>query len=111
MTQKVSARRPTSLRHSARTATAAIVSLAVAQLCGLPEAYWAAISTLIVMQSTLGATLSVSGQRLAGSALGAVAAAPLAAYFGSNVLAFGVGVFLLGLICTGLRLDRADYAI
>jgi hypothetical protein len=41
-----------SVIHSIRTAIAATVSLAVARLFGLPEAYWAAIATPVVMQST-----------------------------------------------------------
>ena len=60
------------LVHSARTAVAAVVSLAVARALGLPEAYWATITTLIIMQSTLGAALTVSEQRFAGTALGAL---------------------------------------
>ena len=98
-----------SLAHSARTAAAAIVSMYVAQLCRLPEAYWAAVTTMIVMQSTLGAALTISGQRLAGTALGAMAGALLAARFGANVLAFGGGVFVLGLICAVLHLERNAY--
>jgi uncharacterized membrane protein YgaE (UPF0421/DUF939 family) len=98
-----------SVVHAARTALAAIVSMYVAQLCKLPEAYWAAVTTLIVMQSTLGAALKVSGRRLAGTALGAAAGALLAARFGANVIAFGAGVFALGLVCAVLRLERNAY--
>lgn len=65
---------PPSLVHAARTAVAAIVSYLVARQCELPEAYWAPRSTLIVMQSTLGATLPISVQRFAGTAIGAVVA-------------------------------------
>jgi Fusaric acid resistance protein-like len=36
----------------------------------LAEAYWAAIATLVVMQSTLGATLLISIERIAATALG-----------------------------------------
>ena len=54
-----------SVLHSLRTAIAATVSLAVARLVGLPEAYWAAIATLVVMQSTLSATLLISIERIA----------------------------------------------
>src|ERR1700687_5611117 len=61
------------------------------------------------MQSTLGAALKVSGQRLAGTALGAGAGALLAARFGANVIAFGAGVFALGLVCAVLRLERNAY--
>ena len=95
------------LVHSTRTAIAATASLLVARALGLPEAYWAAITTLIIMQSTLGAALAVSEQRLAGTALGAALAALLATYFGSNMIVFGLGVFATGLICAALRLGEA----
>jgi uncharacterized membrane protein YgaE (UPF0421/DUF939 family) len=98
-----------SLIHSARTAIAAILSLSIARLCKLPEAYWAAITTLIVMQSSLGAALTISGQRFAGTALGAAAGALLAEHFGANVFAFGAGVFVLGIICAILHLERNAY--
>ena len=42
------------LVHAARTAIAAVVSLLIARWFRLPEAYWAAIATLIATQSTLG---------------------------------------------------------
>ena len=55
------------VEDAARTALAAVVSFLVARLLRIPEAYWATISTIIVMQSTLGAALTVSWQRLAGT--------------------------------------------
>ncbi|SRR5712691_5470490 len=97
------------LEHAARTTVAATLSLAIARLVRLPEAQWAAISTLVVTQSTLGAALTISGQRFAGTALGATVAALLATHLGSSILTFGVGVFGLGLVCAGLHLDRAAY--
>jgi uncharacterized membrane protein YccC len=95
------------LVHSARTAVAAVLSLVVARALGLPEAYWSTITTLIIMQSTLGAAWTVSEQRLAGTAVGAVMAGLLTTYFGSNLMAFTLGVFALGLTCSALRLDDA----
>ena len=86
------------VEHSARTAVAATASLLVARVFKLPEAFWAAISTLIVMQSSFGAALTVSVRRFAGTALGAAVGALLATHFGPNVLAFGAGIFLTGLI-------------
>jgi len=97
------------LEHAVRTTVAASVSLAIARVFRLPEAEWAAISTMVVTQSTLGAALTISGQRFAGTALGAIAAALLAAYAGSSMLTFAAGVFILGLICAVLGLDRAAY--
>ncbi len=95
--------------HAARTTVAAIVSLLIARLFKLPEAYWAAITTLVVMQSTFGAAFTVSWQRFAGTALGAGAGALFDTYFGSNTAVFAAGIFILGIICAALRLDRAAY--
>jgi uncharacterized membrane protein YgaE (UPF0421/DUF939 family) len=97
------------LEHAGRTTAAATVSLAIARLFHLPEAQWAAISTMVVTQSTLGAALAIYGEGFAGTALGVTVAALLATYPGSGLLAFGLGIFLLGLICLALRLDRAAY--
>jgi len=98
-----------SLEHAARSAVGAAVSVLVARLFKLPEAYWAAVTTMIVLQSTLGATLSVSALRFTGTAIGAVAGALLAAQFGPNVLVFGAGVFLLGVLTAALHLDRSAF--
>ena len=98
-----------SVIHSIRTAIAATISLAVARLFGLPEAYWAAIATLVVMQSTLGATLLISVERIAATALGALAGALLANYFTGNLLVFAAAVFVLGLFCAAFRMEKSAY--
>ena len=95
--------------HSIRTGIAATLSLAVARLFGLPEAYWAAIATLVVMQSTLGATLLLSVERIAATALGAVIGALLASCFNANILLFAVTVFVLGLLCAAFRMEKTAY--
>jgi uncharacterized membrane protein YccC len=98
-----------SVIHSIRTAVAATISLAVARLFGLPEAYWAAIATLVVMQSTLGATLLISVERIAATALGALSGALLANYFTGNLAAFAAAVFVLGLFCAAFRMEKSAY--
>ena len=98
-----------SVIHSIRTAIAATISLAVARLFGLPEAYWAAIATLVVMQSTLGATLLISVERIVATALGALAGALLANYFTGNLLVFAAAVFVLGLLCAAFRVEKSAY--
>ncbi len=95
------------VEDSTRTALAAVSSFLIARLLHMPEAYWAAISTIIVIQSTLGAALTVSWRRFGGTVLGATAGALLSTYFRSNLAIFGVGVFLLGLVCAILRLGTA----
>ena len=98
-----------SVKHSARTAVAAGVSIMIARLLRLPEAYWAAIATLVVMQSTLGATLVISVERIAATALGALAGALLAMYFSQNVFMFAAAVFVTGLLCAALRMEKSAY--
>jgi uncharacterized membrane protein YgaE (UPF0421/DUF939 family) len=98
-----------SLENSTRTAIAAVVSIVVAHAFRLPEYYWAPITTLVVMQSTLGAALSVSSERIVGTALGAAAGALLAPRFGSSVIVFGAAVLALGMICSVLRVGRSAY--
>jgi uncharacterized membrane protein YccC len=100
---------PSTLVHAARTAVAAMVSYLIARLFRLPEAYWAPISTLIVMQSTLGAALPISAQRFAGTAIGAAVGAATATYFPGNLWAFGAAVFLIGVLCAVLRIERSAY--
>ena len=98
-----------SLEHPARTGVAAMLSLLAARVLRLPEGYWAAITTMIVMQSTLGAALTISVQRFTGTALGAAVGAVVVTYFGSNALIFGVTVFVIGMVCAILRIERNAY--
>lgn len=100
---------PSSLTHAARTAAAAVASLLMARLFRLPDAYWASISTLIVMQSTLGTALPISAQRFAGTLVGAAVGALTATYFPGNVFVFGLAVFVIGLLCAALGVERAAY--
>jgi len=98
-----------SLRHSVRTALAATASVVVARLVQMPEAYWAAIATLVVMQSSLGATLTLSIERVVATALGASVGAVEVNYFGANLVAFLVAIILLGLLSYGFRLEKTAY--
>jgi uncharacterized membrane protein YccC len=95
--------------HSARTALAAMVSLVVARLFGLPEAYWAPVTTLVITQSSLRETLSVSWHRFIGTVLGALVGAILAIHIGPSLLTFGTGVFVLGLLCALVGSSRTAY--
>ena len=77
-----------SITHAIRTAVAATVSVIIAQLVQMPEAYWAAIATLVVMQSSLGATLTLSIERIVATAVSASVGALEANFFGGNLIAF-----------------------
>jgi uncharacterized membrane protein YgaE (UPF0421/DUF939 family) len=97
------------LVHSARTAVAAVASVLAARLFRLPETYWAAITTLVITQSSLGGALTVSWERFVGTALGTVVGAIVAGHFGPHVLVFGTSVFILGLLCAVAHSDRSAY--
>ena len=98
-----------SIAHAFRTAVAATASVIIARLVQMPEAYWAAIATLVVMQSTLGATLTLSIARIAATALGASVGALEANYFRVNLVAYAVAIFLVGLLSFAFRLEKTAY--
>jgi len=97
------------LENAARTAAAATLAALLSRLLRLPEGWWAAVSAMVVMQSTLRASLSISILRLIGTAMGVALGALLAVYFGANMYVFGAGVFLLGLLTAALHLERAAF--
>jgi uncharacterized membrane protein YccC len=98
-----------SITHAIRTAVAATTSVIIARLVQMPEAYWAAIATLVVMQSTLGATVTLSVERIVATAVGASAGALEANYFRANLVAYAVAIFLVGLLSFAFRLEKTAY--
>ena len=98
-----------SITHSVRTAVAATASVIIAHLVQMPEAYWAAIATLVVMQSSLGATLALSIERVIATALGASVGAIEANYFRANLAVFTLAIFFIGLLSFGFRLEKTAY--
>jgi uncharacterized membrane protein YccC len=98
-----------SIAHAIRTAVAASASVIIARLVQMPEAYWAGIATLVVMQSTLGATLTLSIERIAATAVGASVGALEANYFSANLIAYAVAIFLVGLLSFAFRLEKTAY--
>ena len=99
-----------SISHAFRTAVAATLSVLVARLLGTPEPYWSPIATIVVMQSPLSSTAPLAVERIVASALGASLGAIEATFFGPNVVAFGIAIFVLGLVSLVLRLERAGYS-
>jgi uncharacterized membrane protein YccC len=98
-----------SIAHAARTALAATASVIIARLVQMPEAYWAAIATLVVMQSTLGATLTLSLERIVATAVGASVGALEANYFAANLVASALAIVLTGLLSIAFRLEKTAY--
>src|SRR6267154_2968244 len=100
---------PTTYTYAARIAVAAVLSLLAAQVLRMPEAYWASISSLIVLQSTWKAALPLSAQRFAGAAVGAICGWLVATYIGSNFLVYGVAVLLIGGACAALKVEQSAF--
>ena len=75
----------------------------------MPEAYWAPISAIIVIQSTLGAAWTTAKQRFIGTALGAVFGGLLTSYFEPQLITFAAAIVVLGLMCALLHLDQSAY--
>jgi uncharacterized membrane protein YccC len=99
----------TTVLHVARTTVAAIVSLLLSRVLHTPEPYWATISAIVVMQSSLGAAWKASRQRFAGTVLGAVLGGALASWISPTLLAYTLGIVCTGLVCWALDLDRTAY--
>jgi len=100
---------PLSIGYAARTAGAAVLSLLVAHMMRLPEAYWAGITTLAVMQSTPEAGLPVAAQYFAGTALGAAVGGWAGERFPGNPLVFGACALAMGMLFAPFRLERSSY--
>jgi|SRR6266850_1025269 len=90
----------------ARTTMAAVLALVAARALGLREVWWAVMSALVVVRSDFGSSVTNSWHRLAGTALGALGGALLAAHFGPGVIVFALGVFGICLLSVALRLER-----
>jgi uncharacterized membrane protein YgaE (UPF0421/DUF939 family) len=91
---------------SVRTTVAAVAALLLARLLKMPESYWAPISTIVIVQSTI-PPRTLSWQRFVGTALGAALGAALATYFSPSALVYGLGILLCGVLAWLLRISGA----
>ena len=66
---------PQVLRHATQMTIAAVLTFVAAWAFALPEGYWAVISAVVVMQSSLGGTLGASLDRLMATVTGAMVGA------------------------------------
>jgi uncharacterized membrane protein YgaE (UPF0421/DUF939 family) len=95
-----------SILDSARTTIAAVVSMWLARLLKMPEYYWAPISTIVIIQSTI-PPRTLGWQRFVGTALGAVLGAALATFFRPSVPVYALGIFICGLLSWLLNVGAA----
>jgi uncharacterized membrane protein YgaE (UPF0421/DUF939 family) len=90
------------LIDSARTATATLASFLLARALKLPEYYWAPISTIIIMQSSI-QPFQGAWQRFVGTALGAALGAIIATYVGRTAVIYAIGIFVCGILAAVSR--------
>jgi uncharacterized membrane protein YgaE (UPF0421/DUF939 family) len=90
------------LVDSARTAVATLVSLFLARALKFPEYYWAPISTIVIMQSSI-QPLQGAWQRFVGTALGAALGAAIASYVGRTAVVYAIGIFVCGILAAFSR--------
>ena len=93
--------------HALRTAVGAVVSLVLARGLKLPEFYWAPISAIVILLSTID-PMTLAWQRFVGTAVGAALGALIASFFAPSWWVYGAGIFVCGILSAGLRL-RAAY--
>lgn len=63
--------KPSGVRYACRVMVAGLLAYCLAIALSLPQGYWAVITAIVVMQSTVGGSLKAALDRLTGTALGA----------------------------------------
>ena len=86
---------------------AAVLAYWITGLLRLPGGYWAAISAIVVMQSEVGATVTASRDRLAGTAMGAVVGLLTSLVWRHSLLVFALAVLVVMMLCTALNYKNA----
>jgi uncharacterized membrane protein YgaE (UPF0421/DUF939 family) len=100
---------PDTLLDAVRTTVAAVLAMLLARLLKLPEFYWAPISAIVIIQSTIDPK-TLAWQRFAGTALGAAMGALIGTVFHAsptNTWVYAGAIFLAGVLCMLLRFRGA----
>ncbi len=103
------------LRQAIQTTVAAVVSYLVAVALQLPQAFWAVMTAIIVVQASVGAALGQALDRLIGTILGAAVGGLLVTTLSANrVVLLALAVFVLSYVAAvrpSLRLATVTAAI
>lgn len=92
--------------QSLRAAVAATLAYLLAKGLRLPEFYWAPISTIVILLSTIN-PLTLAWQRFVGTAVGAGLGAVIATFFSPSWWIYGLGILVCGILSAALRLESA----
>ncbi len=97
------------LLDAVRTTVAAVLAMLLARLLKLPEFYWAPISAIVIIQSTIDPK-TLAWQRFAGTALGAAMGALIGTVLPAspaNTWVYAGAILLAGVLCASLRFRGA----
>jgi uncharacterized membrane protein YgaE (UPF0421/DUF939 family) len=89
------------------TASAAWISFSSSSLFGLREGYWAAISSIVVMQSELQQTEFSGRDRFIGTAIGGLIAWVCASYWQERTWIYALAIMVAVFICWLANLSGA----
>ncbi len=84
-TLKPSSFQPAQMKLGIRATVAALVAYALAYGLDLPNGYWAVLSAILVVQSSIGASLSAAMDRVLGTVAGGIVGVAAAVLAGSSV--------------------------
>ncbi len=96
------------LRHALRLGVTLALAQVIATLLHLGRSHWITVSIVLVLQPYAGATVRRTLQRVAGTALGAVAAAVLATFIHSQLV---IGLLLFPLSMAAVASRPLNYAL
>jgi uncharacterized membrane protein YccC len=93
--------------HPLLTAIAVVVCVILGGMLRMKEVYWGAISTVVVMQSEVGPTVTASRDRFVGTLVGAVIGWLASLVWHGDVLVFGLAIAISLTLCGVLGLKNA----
>lgn len=95
------------LKRAFKAAIAAVLATIYYQALNLPEGYWAVISAVIVMETSVQDSLRLSWFRFAGTAIGAIMGLIWILLLGSTPWSVGIAILITTVICSVLNLPES----
>jgi uncharacterized membrane protein YgaE (UPF0421/DUF939 family) len=95
------------LKRAFRAALAAAFATFYYQILELPEGYWAVISAVIVMETTVPDSLKLSWFRFVGTAVGAITGLASVLVIGATPWAVGIAIFSTTVLSYALNMKES----
>jgi uncharacterized membrane protein YccC len=98
-------------RHTVRVTVAVLAAYAIYVAFALPQGYWAAFTTLIIMQASIGGTVGAAVDRMYGTVLGAIVGGLVAWLRPQNVIGLGAALALASAITAYVAMLRPNMKV